>query len=842
MAALARLWFDTIRDVFTTAPREHVAIFQQDVGYALRTLRRTPVFAAAAILTLAVGVSGVVAVFAILNAFMFRPLPVDRPGELMSISTRDRHAAVPHGLSFADLQDYRARSAVFTDLLGYTPRPGVLDAGRGVDRVTLAVVTDNYFSLLGVQPAFGRLIQPGEGRARGDAPVLVLAHEYWQSRFGGDPSVVGRNARLNGRPFTIIGVTPPTFNGTDALIRVAAYVPLWMLDDLMNTSGRSILERRDRHAFTVLGRLKPGVSPAQARAALEIASSELARQYPSTNTDVSLLVVPETHARPNPGIGPFFRVIAVVMGGFAVLLVLLTSANVVNLLLARAAGRGREIALRSALGARRGRLVRQLLTESVVLALMGSLVAVPVVVLAMRGLEQFFAQMTSIANLRPDLSLDLRVFLVTLAAAIISGIVSGLTPAFYAVRTDVNASLKSGGRGVQGESRGRLRGTLVVAQVALSLILLVIGGLFARSLERAGDIDLGFQPDGILLASTDPGMQGYNPAQRLAFYRDVRDRIATLPGVESAGWVSWPPFAIVYETVNLFPGGQTPPPEGQIPQAFAAGVSPDYFATARVPLLEGRTFDERDDANGVLVAIVNQTVARQFWPDQIAIGRRLRIGNETLAVVGVVRDGKYNFVWETSSGMVFRPFAQDVPRSATLAVRSTRSPVDIASAVRDTIQTVSPDVGIYDVRTMRDHLDSGNAFSVFRLGALVTGLFGGMGVLLASIGLYGMIGYHVSQRTQEFGVRMALGARAADIIRDVLVRGGRFALIGIVLGVVLAAGLAQLLRTFLLDVSPLDPLTYAAVAFLLIAISLLASFGPARRATVIDPLVALRTD
>src|SRR6185295_14971757 len=351
MTALARLWFETIRDVFGTAPGEHLAILRQDVGYALRALRRAPVFAGAAILTLAVGVSGAVAVFAIVNAFMFRPLPVDHPGELMSLSTRDRHAPVPHGLSFQDLQDYRSQRAVFTDLLGYTPRPAALDAGRGVERVTVEMVTDNYFSLLGVQPSAGRLIQPNEGRARGDAPVLVLAHEYWQSRFGGDPSVVGRHARLNGRPFTIIGVAPPTFGGTGALIRVVGYVPLWMLDELMHATGTSMLERRDAHTLTVLGRLKPGVSPAQARAAVEITSAALARQHPSTNKDVSLLVVPETHARPNPGIGPFFRVFAIAMTGLAGLLLLITSANVANLLLARAAGRGREVALRSALGA-----------------------------------------------------------------------------------------------------------------------------------------------------------------------------------------------------------------------------------------------------------------------------------------------------------------------------------------------------------------------------------------------------------------------------------------------------------------------------------------------------------
>lgn len=842
LMALARLWIETIRDVFATAPREHLAILWQDVAYALRALRRTPVFAAAAVLTLAVGVSAVVAVLTIINAFMFRPLPVDRPDELVSISTRDHHAVVPHGLSFPDLQDYRALNAVFTDLIGFVPRMAALDAGAGAERVALQVVTDHYFSLLGVRPAIGRLIQPNEGRARADAPVVVLTHEYWQSRFAADPSIVGRRVRINSRPFTVIGVTAPTFTGTEGFIRVAAYIPLWMLDDLMNAGGPSILEQRDRHGLTVLGRLKPGASVAQARAALDVTSASLARTYPATNQDVSLLVVPETHARPNPGLGPIFRLIAAGLTGLAGILALITSANVANLLMARATGRAREIALRSALGARRGRLVRQLLTESVVLAAIGSLVAVPVVILAMRALEQLISGMTAMATLRPDFSLDLPVLGATLGVALASGIVSGLAPAFYAFRADLNSLLKTGGRRGQDDTRGRLRAALVVAQVALSLALLVSGGLFGRSLDRARDTDLGFQPDRLLLATAAPNLQGYDSTQRLAFYGNVRDRIAALPGVETAAWISWVPFSFMNQSTNLSPEGRPPDPDGRTPSAYSASVSPEYFAGVGLPLVEGRAFDRRDDANATRVAIVNHTLAREFWPGQDAVGRRLRVGKDTLDVVGVARDGKYINVWETPSKMIFRPLAQDVPGAATMAIRTTRQPSETALAVRQAIRTADPGVSIYDVRTMADHLDNSNAFFPFRLGAFVTGLFGAMGVLLASIGLYGMMAYHVSQRTQEIGVRMALGAQARDIIRDVLVRGGRLALIGVVIGVVLAAALGQLLKTLLVDVSPFDPLIYAAVTCLLMAIALLASFVPARRATVVDPLVALRAD
>ena len=613
-------------------------------------------------------------------------------------------------------------------------------------------------------------------------------------------------------------------------------------DDIVNTSGTSLLERRDAHSLTVLGRLTRGGSLAQARAGLAVVSDALAEQYPATNKDVRLLVVPETSARPTPNIGPTFQVVAAALAGLSALLLLITSLNVANLLVARAATRGREVALRSALGARRGRLVRQFLTESLVLAAMGTAVAIPAVVLAMRSLEQFFAQMTSAAAVRPDFSLDERVLAAALAVAALSGIgVRARAGGVCLTRRPQHVT--EDGRSRRDPSRDRLRRTLIVAQVAVSLALLVGGGLFARSLQQARQIDLGFQPDGILLATTEPGLQGLGPAQRLAFYRTVRDRVAELPGVEHVAWVSWPPFATMYQNVVLSPEGQAPNLDTQARIAYIARITPDYLATVRVPLIEGRTFEERDDASAAPVAIVNETLASRFWPGQNAIGRHLKIGDDTVDVVGVARDAKYAFLWEAPSGMVLRPLAQDVSMSATIAIRTRGALVEIASNVRQAIRNVNPDVAVYDIRTMEEHLDSGtNGFAIFRLAAFAAGLFGGMGRLLASIGLYGMMAYHVNQRTHEIGVRMALGARASDIIRDVLVRGGRLALIGMLIGVVLAAGLAQLLRRLLLDVSPFDPLTYAAVALLVMGITVLASFVPARRATVVDPIVALRAE
>jgi predicted permease len=843
LRALLGLWIDVVRDIVTTAPREHAAIVRQDVGYALRGLRRAPVFTLSAVLTLALGLSAMAGMFAIADAVMFRPLPVDRPEQLISISNRP---GAP-GLSFPDLQDYRGHTPALVDALGYQARPASLTVDGSSERITIHLVTDNYFSMLGVLPAAGRLIAPNEGRARGDAPVVVLAYEYWQSRFGGNPAVVGRTVRINGRSFAVIGVAPRGFH-TESLVRIAAYVPAWMIDAFSDyfsasaPSAQSIFDDRSARRFRVLGRLSAGVSIDEARAALAVTTASLAREYPSTNKDVELFVVPETHARPSIESGGFLRIATTVLIGLAAIVVLITSANVTNLLMARAASREREVALRAALGARRGRLVRQFLTEAVMLGLLGVMTAIPAVVLAMRALRNVLARASAIGSLDPELVVNVRVLAASLAIAVGAGIVAGIAPALSACRADLGDRLRSGARAGSDGSGSRFRSALVVAQVALSLTLLVSGGLFVRSLEHAREVDLGFDPDEVFLATAAPGIQGYGTVQRLAFYRSVRDRVAAEPGVEAAAWISLPPMGIIGDLDQVSPDVQPTDPSWRPPVAMRFDVTPEYFAAARVRLVDGRLFEARDDAAGTPVVIVNQTLARQFWPGQSPIGRRLKADGDTLEVVGVARNGKYMNIGEEPRPALFRSFAQTVPGSATLAIRTPRAAGDIGPAIRTVMQEIDRDVAVYDVRSMATHLDNGSAFMPFRLGAFMTTLFGGMGVLLASIGLYGMIAYHVGQRTQEIGVRMALGATAATVIRDVVAQGARFAVVGIAIGIVLAAGLAQLLKGLLVGVSPFDPLTYLVVAGLLAAICLFASFVPARRATTVDPLTALRAD
>jgi predicted permease len=467
----------------------------------------------------------------------------------------------------------------------------------------------------------------------------------------------------------------------------------------------------------------------------------------------------------------------------------------------------------------------------------------PIAILALRSFERGMASSTQIATLRADFSLDARVLGVALLLTLAAGIVSGLAPALMAARADLNLALKAGGRGASGEVRAWFRSVLVVGQVALSLMLLVSGGLFVRSLDRARQIELGFDSNNVVVASAIPSQTGYDPAQRLAYFSNARERMLALPGVERAAWIEWAPLTTVSEGGPIRLESQPARTDEPPPMAAVARADPGYFATAHIPILDGRTFTDRDDDSAEPVAIINQTLATQFWPKQNPVGRFFVVQGSRVQVVGVVPNGKYLFVWESPRPMVFRPLKQNAPQRATLVVRSTRKPADMVGELRRTLRDVDPAVFVYDVRTMDQHLVSeGGGFLAFELGATVTSVFGVAGVLLAAIGLYGMIAGRVTQRTQEFGVRIALGANRNAILRDVLGRALRLAAIGIAGGAVLAALAAQGLRTLLLDISPFDPLTYGVVSASLIGVCLLASFFPARRATRVDPIVALRAE
>jgi putative ABC transport system permease protein len=769
LCAVARLWLDTVRDLITTAPRQHAAILRQDITYTLRALRRTPGFTAAAVLALAIGISGTASIFTIINAFLFRPLPVERPQELVSIATLgDHHVEIPHGVSFRDLQDYAALEDVFA----------------------------------------------------------------------------GRTVRLNGEVFTVIGVTDERFAGLQSLIRVSAFLPVSALEFFRKDRafGPDWFENREYHELNIIGRLRPGVAIEQARAALATKVRVLAEQYPATNTNTRLLVVPETYARPLPQNGPMFHVAAAVLALLAGLLLCITSANIANMLLARAASRGREIGLRAALGARSGRIVRQLFTESVVLASFGSAGAVLLAMLAASAMERGLAGLTFDIPLRVDFGVDWRVVGATVAVALAAGVISGLAPAFYAWRADVNLLLKTGGHR-EGSERGRLRRLLVVSQIATSIVLLVVGGLFVKTLDRARNTDLGFRSDRVLTARVDLSVAAYDDTRRRAFYRETIERVTNIPGVRMAAWISALPFGYEQGATTLAPEGEVPSAGGQDHLSFSVSVTPEYFALANLVPVAGRAFDARDAADAPRVVIVNEALAGRLWPGQRALGRRIRLGNGPLVeVVGVVKTGKYVFLWEAPRAMLFRPLAQATPASATLEVWTANSPMDVAGEVRTTLRAIDPMVPVYRMNSMANYLEQGQAFLLFRIGALLTGIFGSLGLLLASIGLYGVVAYDVSQRTREIGVRLALGALRADILREVIEGSARLAIPGAVVGIALAATIAWSLRTLLMGVSPFDPATYGFTSLVLLLVSLLASFVPARHAATASPLDALRSE
>ena len=840
--AVARLWFETVYDLLTTAPRQHASMLRQDVAYALRTLRRTPGFTAAALLTLAVGISASASIFTIINAFLFRPLPVDRPEQLVSIATPgDQHIEMPHGVSFRDLQDYSELTDVFAGLLAFQPQGAWFDTGNGIERIVVEAVTENSFELIGVRPAIGSVLAPADARR----PVIVLAHEYWRGRFGGDPSVVGRSVRMNGEAFTIVGVAAERFTGLESLLRVSGFVPLSMVDRLKQdrAAGAAFFEARDRHQLSVIGRLRPGVGLDQARAALAVKVNVLARQFPATNTSRALRVVPETHARPVPQNGPMFHVAAGVLALLAGLLLCIASANLANMLLARAASRGREMALRGALGARQGRIVRQLFTESVVLAILGSVGAIALAMAAAAAMENGIAGLQFEVPLRVDFSLDWRVFGVTLLVAVAAGVIAGLAPALYVRRADVTTLLKTGGRR-DAAGRGRLRGLLVVAQIAVSLVLLIVGGLFVRTLERARNADIGFKSDRVLMARVDLSRETYTAAQRRAYYRDARERVAALPGVRAAAWISGVPFSYQQDQTAVQPEGAGASREDQNRTSLQVSVSSEYLPVAGVPLVAGRPFADRDTADSSPVAVINETLARQLWPNTSAVGRRIRLGptGDVLEVIGVVKDGKYILLWEAPRAMLFRPLGQATPSSATLEIVTAGAPTDLANSVRLALHSVDPDVPAHRFQSMADYLEYGQAFLIFRIGALFAGVFGALGLILASIGLYGVVAYDITQRTHEIGIRMALGALRADILREVVSRAARLAVPGALLGMALAAGVASLLRSLLLGVSPFDPLTYGFTALVLMTVCLVASSVPALRAATASPLETLRAD
>ncbi len=812
----------------------------QDVRYGIRSLVKSPAFSLVVVLTLALGIGANTAVFSVVNSLMLRPLPVPNPEELVVLAVKHEGNMDPHQVSIPDFQDYRKNTEVFSDMTGYLINFVGVSDGQRADRAAISFVASNYFTLLGVEPYLGRMIQPGEGETPGTEPVMVLGYRYWQKRFGADPGVVGKLVHVNGQAYTIIGVVPETFHGAYTLVEFDAYIPLGMSS--LDASYKDHWTRRDEHSLRVLARLKPGVTIEQAEARLGVTARQLQEQYPATNKTVTIHVYPENLSRPEPNSAQQNPIVATLFLSLTGLVLLVACVNVANLLLVRATLRQKELAVRAALGAGKMRLVRQLLTESVLLALGGGVAGAVLGVWVSRLLES--VRLPGDLPFRFDFAFDWRAFAYVTALAGAAGIIVGLLPALRASRTNLNDTLRGGGRALSGGAgRHRIRNVLVVAQVAVSLVLLVAAGLFIRSLGNAQSADLGFNPRGVLNMTMDPGLVGYDDQRARNFYRELEPRIRALPGVETVSLGYSVPFGYFNLGEYLNVEGQEVTEETRRPVAGYNLVGPEYFKTMGIPLVAGRVFTEQDNADSHRVAIINQVMARKLWPDQDPIGKRFSMTGAQgpyIEVVGVARDSRTQWIFEDISSYFYLPMEQAFRSLHTVQVRTSVPPASLALAIQKEVRALDANLPVYDVMTMSEALNGGNGLFLINMGALFAGALGMLGLALAIVGVYGVVSYAASQRTHEIGVRLALGAQRGHILKLVVGQGLLLVSAGLVVGLFLSVWLARAMANFLFDLSPYDPVTFAGVSALLAVVALVACWIPAQRATHVDPVIALR--
>ena len=813
----------------------------KDLRYAFRMLLKSPGFTLVAVLALGLGIGANTAIFSVFNGMLWRPLPVQNPKQLVVVASKTRDFQFPVNLSYADFEDYRQLKNVFSDLVVYSPSPVNFGAQGRPERAWVDLVSGNYFSALGIQPVLGRTFAPDEGWVQNKDPLIVLSYKYWQKRFGGDPNIAGQTVQVNNHAFTIIGVAPEKYVGAYYFIEPDFYIPISALG-LLDPTQADVLTRRSASFLRVLGYLNPGVTPAQAMAAAQPLDQRLAQDFPDSHKGLSLLVLPELSARPEPGLGGFMSTAVIVFMLLVGLVLLIACANVANLILARANGRRKEFATRVALGASRWRMARQLLTETVLLSAFGGILGM--IFARWAGMALTSIHIPSDIPLRLfDLRLDWRIFGFTFLAALLTGVVAGLIPSLQASRTDLADTLKAGGRsGGSSSGHHRFRNALVVSQVAVSLLLLACAGFFIRSLQNSAHVDMGFRVDHTLMMSMDLGLQGYNEERGQQFFKQLTERVRSLPGVRDAAISAYIPMGYDNSGVNVFPDGQVIDDKTNTQVVFDDMVQPSYFRTAGVPVIKGREFTDADSASAPLVAIINDTFAQKIWPGQDPIGKIFRTKKDgpPIQVVGLTRTGKYLFLYETPQLYAYFPLAQRYSSAANLFVYTEGDPQQPVSAARDQISQLDASLPVFAVTTMEAHVRYGKPLLPARLGAMLVGAFGFLGLVLASVGVYGVVSYSVSQRTQEIGIRTALGAQRSNVLGIILKQGMSMALIGTGVGIVLSFLLFRGLRTVLYGVKSTDLVTLAAVSGMLLAVAFLASYVPALRATRVDPVVALR--
>ncbi len=806
----------------------------QDLRYGLRMIAKARGFTVLAVLALAIGICGNTTIFSVINGLLFRPLTgVKDPDRLVGVFTSDYSSGLYGTNSFPDYVDFRDQTDVFENLAA--SEPAVMSSAResGAERLRGYVVTGNYFEVLGVSAQLGRTLQPSDNQATAALPV-VISDTAWRGHFNSNPAIVGQTVRLDNQPYTIVGVTAATFRGLRVGVPPAFWVPMRITPDDA-TSGR------DNRGLEIIGRLKPSVSLAQAQSQLTTIAARLAQAYPKSNLGtlarpkdpkpVTIAQASRLHPMAQVGLWRVSFLLFIVCG----LVLLIACANVANLLLARASTRRREIAVRLAVGASRRRLVRQLLTESLLLALLGGVAGLILTQWTAGTLPRFFAP----GDLEgADFGFDWRVLVFTLGVAAITGILFGLVPALQATRLNLTPVLKdeAGSHGLR-LRRLALRNVLVISQLALSLVVLICAVLFVRGLRNAVQNDLGFAANNLLAASIETEGASLNDQQSEALYQQALERVSSLPGVQSATLVAFVPLSGGgYRRQTAIEGYQPQPNEDT--ELNSNIIGPNYFNTMGIPFVAGRDFNAQDRNGSPQVVIVNEVFARRYFGGN-AVGKRLRFGSgQFREIVGVVRNAKYRNLREEPLPFIYTPLAQEPQSGMTLMVRTAGDPGAVAGAVRSEVHALNKDVPLFAVQTMTEQI--ADQLAADRVVAVLLSVFGVAALLLATIGIYGVVAFAVAQRTHEIGIRIALGADRRDILKLIVGQGMVLIVIGAGVGLALALTATQLLKSLLFGVSATDPLTFVSVVSVLVGVALLACYVPARRAMKVDPLVALR--
>ena len=806
-----------------------------DLGYAFRQLRRAPGFALTAVLTLALGITANSTILSWISATLFNPIPgAKQIDNMLTIQRGERSEHPSPPFSYPDFVDVRENNKSFSGMLGYHDDYISITGSAKPERVYGALTSADYFEVLGVQPYLGRTLISTKANERGSAAIVVLSYGLWQNQFAGDPEILGKTIQLNLRLFTIVGVAPKGFRGcksglhTDIFLPLAADGQIW---------GNDRIDKRGVSWLNVLGVLRPGVDTHQADTELNVLMQRISAQYPADHRGANQISTDPLWRSPF-GANVYMAGTLPILLALAAVLLLLACANVANLLLVRSVARRREFAIRLSMGAGRWTLVRQLMAENLLLALAGGAVALSCTVWTSKILGTFLS--AAVLPLALNGELDRRVMTATMLVSVLTALISGALPALRATRISPGAVLKDEALNTSGGlHKSRLTSSFVIAQIALSLLLLTCAGLFVRSLEKAQRTDPGFDPNHMLLVTFDLRPMGYSDVTGKELQRQVLLRVRQLPGVQSATMADFAPLTFTIHSDGVFPEGYLPRLHEDM-DTDRGDIGTDYLATLRTPLLAGRDFNDADTANGDKVAIVNQAFVDRYWPGQQAIGKRVQFSGQWRRIVGIIANGKYRRLIYDPTPLILTPLTQRYQSEVTLQVRTSGEPLAMASAVEQAIHSLNADLPLYGVTTLKEKMQLGSVFE--RIAVTFAGSFGLLALLLAGVGIYGVVSYTTRQRTHEIGIRIALGAGKGAILRNVLRQGLILTVAGLTIGVLASLMVTRFLRTVLIGVAPTDPFTYATVAVVLCLVAMFACYLPARRAAAVDPAQALRSE